>query len=73
MGPLSEYSLTVYPSTLLSQRLPLFQLLGSRLAHSLSESNVLSPSGTCEGDIHMRSDSRVNVDEYAQVLTIPFG
>lgn len=35
--------------------------------------NPLSPTGTWEGDIHMRYDSRMVVDEYAKVVTIPFG
>ena len=33
----------------------------------------MSPTGTCEGDIHMQSDSRMPVDEYAQVVTIVLG
>ncbi len=34
---------------------------------------TLSPSGTSEGDIHMRVNCRMLVDEHAQVDTIAFG
>ena len=54
-------------------RLPLIQVVSRRLFHFLMQASRLSPTGTYEGDIHMRSDCRVIVDEYAQVVTIPIG
>ena len=33
----------------------------------------MSPTGTTEGDIHMRVNCRMLVDEHAQVDTIVFG
>ena len=36
-------------------------------------SKHMSPTGTKEGDIHMQYDYRVSVDEYAEVIAIPFG